>query len=438
MSDPLRPLVIEQVRIVDPARSLDAVGSVIVADGVIIACGADALNQGRPDGAEVIDGRGLVLLPGLVDARVFIGEPGGEHRETIASASAAAAAGGVTSILTMPDTNPVVDDVAIAEFVMRTARDTASVNVFPAAALTRGLKGEEMTEIGLLSDAGVRAFTDGRNTIANPALLRRIMTYARDFDALVMHETQDAALSGDGVMNEGLLASWLGLPGAPSEAEIIPLERDLRLAALTACRYHAAKISLGESAEAIRRAKQRGIRASAGVSINHLSLNENDIGEYRTYFRLAPPLRGEDDRSAMVAALADGTIDIIVSSHDPQDADGKRRPFAEAESGAIGLETLLPAALRLHHAGDVPLLRLVETLTSVPAALLGLDRGTLLPGRPADMALVDLDAPFIFSEDAIHSRSKNTAFENARFQGRVLRTFVAGRTVFSATEASGG
>lgn len=438
MSDQHRPLIIEQVRIIDPARSLDVVGSVVVADGVIIASGSDGLNQGRPDGATVIDGRGLALVPGLVDARVFIGEPGGEHRETIASASAAAAAGGVTSILTMPDTDPVVDDVAIAEFVMRTARDTASINVFPAAALTRGLRGEEMTEIGLLSDAGVRAFTDGRRTIANPALLRRIMTYARDFDALVMHETQDAELGGAGVMNEGLLASWLGLAGAPAEAEIIPLERDLRLAALTTCRYHAAKISLGESAEVVRRAKQRGVRASAGVSINHLSLNENDIGEYRTYFRLAPPLRGEDDRSAMVAALADGTIDIIVSSHDPQDADGKRRPFAEAESGAIGLETLLPAALRLHHAGDVALLRIVESMTSAPAALLGLDRGTLVPGRPADMVLVDLDAPFIFSEDTIHSRSKNTAFENARFQGRVLRTFVAGRTVYSTTVTSGG
>ncbi len=324
------PVVIESVRIVDPSRSIDETGSVIVKDGRIVAAGADALNQGHPEGAEIVDGRGLTLIPGLVDARVFIGEPGGEHRETIRSASEAAAAGGVTSILTMPDTNPVVDDVAIAEFVMRTARETASINVFPAAALTKGLKGEEMTEIGLLTRAGVKAFTDGRQTIADPALLRRIMTYARDFDALVMHETQDTALTGPGVMNEGLLASWLGLPGAPAEAEIIPLERDLRLAALTQCRYHAAAISLAESAEVIRTAKYRGTAATAGISINHLSLNENDIGEYRTFFRLSPPLRCEDDRAAMVQALADGTIDILVSSHDPHDADGKRRPFAEA------------------------------------------------------------------------------------------------------------
>lgn len=432
MTNDVRPLVVENVRIVDPARDLDAVGTLVVADGVIRAAGPGALNQGRPEGAEIVDGHGLTALPGLVDARVFIGEPGLENRETIASASRAAAAGGVTSILTMPDTNPVVDDVAIAEFVMRTARETASINVFPAAALTRGLRGAEMTEIGLLCEAGVRAFTEGRRTVADPALLRRIMTYARDFDALVMHETQDADLTGNGVMNEGLLASWLGLPGAPAEAEIIPLERDLRLADLTGCRYHAAKISLGESAKVVRRAKQRGTRASAGVSINHLSLNENDIGEYRTFFRLSPPLRREEDRESLVAALADGTIDIIVSSHDPQDTDGKRRPFAEAESGAIGLETLLPAALRLHHSGAVPLARVIAALTSAPADLLGLDRGTLIPGRPADVVLVDLDSPFLFSEAAIRSRSKNTAFENARFQGRVLRTIVAGRTVFTA------
>ncbi|MCB8837087.1 dihydroorotase [Aurantimonas sp. VKM B-3413] len=431
-SDSSRPLVIEGARILDPARGLDEIGTTIVVDGAILACGPEARGQGRPEGADVIEARGLTLIPGLVDARVFIGEPGGEHRETIASASRAAAAGGVTSILTMPDTNPVIDDVAIAEFVMRTARETASVNVFPAAALTKGLAGEEMTEIGLLANAGVKAFTDGRHTIADASLLRRIMTYARDFGALVMHETQDAQLAGNGVMNEGLLASWLGLPGIPAEAEIIPLERDLRLAALTGCRYHAAKISLGESAEVVRGWKRRLPDLSAGVSINHLSLNENDIGEYRTFFRLSPPLRAEDDRQAMIEALADGTIDIIVSSHDPHDADDKRRPFAEAKSGAIGLETLLPAALRLHHSGAVPLERVIAALTVGPAQVLGLDRGTLAPGAAADMVLVDLDAPYVFSEAAIRSRSKNTAFENARFQGRILRTIVSGRTVFSA------
>lgn len=428
-----RPLLIENVRIIDPARNLDAAGAILVEDGSIRACGPDALNQGAPEGTDRIDGKGLTLIPGLVDARVFIGEPGGEHLETIRTASLAAAAGGVTSIVTMPDTHPVIDDVAIAEFVMRTARETALVNVFPAAAMTKGLEGKEMTEIGLLKDAGVAAFTDGRHTISDPALLRRIMTYARDRDALVMHSTQDARLTGRGVMNEGLLASWLGLPGAPAEAEIIPLERDLRLAALTGCRYHAAEVSLAESAEVIRHAKKRGIKASAGVSINHLSLNENDIGEYRTYFRLSPPLRQEDDRMAIVEALKDGTIDIVHSAHDPQDADGKRRPFAEAESGAIGLETLLAAALRLHFSSDVPLIRLIETMTSAPARLLGLDRGTLMAGRPADFTLVDLDEPFLFDETMIRSKSKNTVFENARFQGRVMQTFVGGQRVYDVS-----
>ncbi|WP_244486532.1 dihydroorotase [Aureimonas sp. Leaf324] len=429
--DGARPLLVRNARILDPSQRLDERGDLLVENGTISAVGAASANENAPDGAEVLDASGLLLIPGLVDIRVHMGEPGSEHRETIRSVSRAAAAGGVTSIVTMPDTDPVIDDVALVQFVMRTARETASVNVFPAAALTKGLKGKEMTEIGLLAQAGVRVFTDGRRTLRDSGLIRRIMTYMRDFDALFAHDTQDADLVGSGVMNEGLLASWLGLPGIPREAELIPLERDLRLAALTGVRYHAAQISTELSAEAVRAAKRRGVDATAGVSINHLSLNENDIGEYRTFFRLSPPLRHEDDRQAMIAALADGTIDIICSAHDPQDADGKRRPFAEAEAGAIGLETLLPASLRLHHSGLVDLARIVEALTVAPARLLKIDRGTLQPGRPADFALVDLDGPYVFDKSRIRSRSKNTAFENARFQGEVVKTFVAGREVFT-------
>lgn len=429
--DSAHPLLVRNARILDPSQGLDERGDLLVENGMISAVGAASAKENAPEGAEVLDASGLLLIPGLVDIRVHMGEPGSEHRETIRSVSRAAAAGGVTSIVTMPDTDPVIDDVALVQFVMRTARETASVNVFPAAALTKGLKGKEMTEIGLLAQAGVRAFTDGRRTLRDSGLIRRIMTYMRDFDALFVHDTQDADLVGSGVMNEGLLASWLGLPGIPREAELIPLERDLRLAALTGVRYHAAQISTELSAEAMRAAKRRGVDATAGVSINHLSLNENDIGEYRTFFRLSPPLRHEDDRQAMIDALADGTIDVICSAHDPQDADGKRRPFAEAEAGAIGLETLLPASLRLHHSGLVDLARIVEALTVAPARLLKIDRGTLQPGRPADFALVDLDGPYVFDKSRIRSRSKNTAFENARFQGEVVKTFVAGREVFS-------
>ncbi len=334
-------ILFENARIIDPSRGLDETGSVLIRDGKIVAAGADARNQGAPEGAEIIDLNGKAVLPGLVDARVFVGEPGAEHRETIASASRAAAAGGVTSIIMMPDTDPVIDDVALVEFVKRTARDTAVVNVHPAAAITKGLRGEEMTEIGLLRDAGAVAFTEGRQTIANTQLMRRALTYARDFNAVIACETRDPFLGANGVMNEGLFASWLGLSGSPREAEVIPLERDLRLAALTNSNYHAAQLSCAMSAEAVRRAKDLGAKVTAGVSINHLSLNENDIGEFRTFFRLSPPLRGEQDRLAMVEAVKNGTIDIVVSAHDPQDVDTKRLPFADAEAGAIGLETLL-------------------------------------------------------------------------------------------------
>lgn len=425
-------VLFENARIVDPSRGLDEVGSVLIRDGKIIAAGADARNQGAPEGAEIIDLDGKAVLPGLVDSRVFIGEPGAEHRETIASASHAAAAGGVTSIIMMPDTDPVIDDVALVEFVKRTARDTAVVNVHPAAAITKGLHGEEMTEIGLLRDAGAVAFTEGRQTIANTQLMRRALTYARDFNAVIACETRDPYLGANGVMNEGLFASWLGLSGSPREAEVIPLERDLRLAALTNSKYHAAQLSCAMSADAMRRAKDFGAKVTAGVSINHLSLNENDIGEFRTFFRLSPPLRSEQDRLAMVEAVKNGTIDIVVSAHDPQDVDTKRLPFADAEAGAIGLETLLGAALRLYHDDSIPLLRLVDVLSTAPAKIFGLDAGTLKPGASADLAIVDLDEPWIVREEDLHSLSKNSCFESARFQGRVVRTIVAGKTVYSA------
>lgn len=427
----MKPVVLNGGRVIDPSRGIDETGTVVVVDGRIAAAGASALNQGTPDGAEIVDCTGLTIMPGLVDTSVHIGEPGAEHRETIASASAAAAAGGVTTLTMMPDTDPVIDDVALVEFVRRTARDTAIVNVIPTGAITKGLLGEEMTEIGLLSQAGAAFFTEGRRTISSSLVMRRALTYARDFGAVIAHRTQDRDLASQGVMNEGLFASWLGLPGIPREAELIPLERDLLLARLTRGAYHAAKISSAMSADAIRRAKADGANVTAGVSINNLALNENDIGEYRTFFRLAPPLRAEDDRLAMIEALRDGTIDIVTSGHDPQDVDTKRLPFAEAASGAIGLETLLAVALRLHHNGDVGLMRLVEALSTSPAKRFDLDAGTLKSGAAADIAIVDLDAPWVVSEADIVSLSKNTSFEGARLQGRVLRTLVAGRTVFA-------
>lgn len=423
-------LVLTNARIVDPSQDFDSPGTLIVAEGRIESCQPGT----RPisDGARVVDCNGKLIIPGLVDARVFVGEPGAEHRETIKSASEAAAAGGVTSLIMMPDTDPVIDDVALVEFVLRTAREQSSIHIHPAAAITKGLNGKELTEFGLLRDAGAVLLTDGRRSISNTLVLRRALTYARDFGLVIACETNDEVLAAQGVMNEGLFASWLGLEGIPREAEIIPLERDLRLAHLTGVRYHAAKISTADSLTAVKTARARGANVTCAVSINHLSLNENDIGEYRTFFRLSPPLRAEEDRQAMIEGLRDGDIDIIVSSHDPQDVDTKRLPFADAADGAIGLETLLAAALRLHHNEEVSLIRLIDALSTKPASIFGLEAGSLKPGSPADFAVVDLDEPWIVTKDTLRSRSKNTPFEDARFQGRVALTMVAGKTVYEA------
>jgi dihydroorotase len=365
---------------------------------------------------------------------VFSGEPGFEHRETLETASHAAAAGGVTTIICTPETNPVIDDVALVDFVERRARDTAIVHVHPMAAATRGLEGEEMTEIGLLKEAGAVAFTNGTSSIESARVMRRTLAYARDFDALIVHNTEEPELANAGVMNEGEVSSRLGLSGIPGSAEVIMLERDIELVALTGGRYHAAQLSTAAALNALRSAKARDLPVTCGISINHLTLNENDIGSYRTFLKMRPPLRPEEDRMAMVAALAAGDIDVIVSSHDPKDADVKRRPFAEAEDGAIGLETLLPAALRLYHAGHIELPILLRAMTSNPAGILNLPGGKLQKGAPADLIVVDLDTPWVVDPDQLHSKSKNTPFDESQFQGRVLRTLVNGNTVYTLTQ----
>ena len=425
-----RPLVLENARIVDPSRDIDAMGAVIISNGRIAEAGPGAMGQGVPDGADVIDCAGCAVIPGLVDMRVFVGEPGAEHRETLETASLAAAAGGVTTIVTMPDTDPVIDDPALVDFILRRARDTANVRVHPMAALTKDLAGEELSEFGLLKDAGAVAFTQGRRSLRSAQVMRNALTYARDFDALIAHHPADADLTSAGVMNEGEVATRLGLPGIPREAETIILERDLQLAALTGGRYHVAQVSCAASVEAIRRAKSRGADVTAAATITHLSLNENDIGPYRTFFKLSPPLRAEDDRLALVQGLAEGVIDVVVSAHDPQDVEGKRQPFAEAADGAVGLDTLLAVGLRLVHEETLSLTRLIDAMSTRPAGLLGLEAGTLAAGAPGDLAIVDLQRPWVVSEDLLRSRSRNTAFEGARLTGKVVRTIVAGRTVY--------
>ncbi len=417
-------------RLVDPESGREEAGGLVVEDGLIADLGPH-LRRNAPAGAAVIDCRGHVLSPGLIDMMVFAGEPGYEHRESLATASQAAAAGGVTTMICMPQTEPVIDDMALVDFIERRARDTAVVHVHPMAAITKGLKGDEMTEIGLLKDAGAVAFCDGKHSIANAQVMRRALSYAKDFGALTVHHTEDPLLVNSGVMNEGEVSSRLGLPGVPTAAETIMLERDIRLVELTGGRYHAAQISCRASLEVIRHAKARGLPVTCGVSINHLTLNEHDVGSYRTFFKLRPPLRHEEDRLAMVEGLVAGDIDVIVSAHDPKDADVKRRPFAEASDGAIGLETLLPAALRLYHNKEIGLPALLAAMTHRPADLLGLPGGRLKKGAPADLILIDLATPWVVDPAKLHSKSKNTPFDESRLEGRILRTLVAGQSVYT-------
>jgi len=417
-------------RLLDPATGLDVPGGLVMRDGVIADLGPH-LRRNAPADTEVIDCKGHLLAPGIVDCQVFTGEPGQEHRETLKTASYAAAAGGVTTMVVMPDTKPVIDQVALVDFIQRRARDNALVHVATMAALTRGLEGTEITEFGLLQRAGAVAFTNGKSSIADTRVMRNALLYAKDFDALVVHHTEDPYLSGSAAMNSGEVSARLGLPGVNTAAETIVLERDIRLVALTGGRYHAATITCRDSLDVIRAAKKRGLPVTCGVSINHLTLNELDIGSYRTFFKVRPPLRTEDDRLAMVEGVADGSIDVIVSSHDPQDADVKRRPFAEAADGAAGLETLLSAALRLHYGNqEVPLLVLWKALSTNPAQLLGLKGGRLAKGEPADLILVDLGEPWVVNKELLRSRSKNSPFDDSKMQGRILRTIVAGETVF--------
>ena len=430
-----RPTVFINARLIDPASDLDDTGALLVEGGVIAAIAAGESEPAVPEGARVIDCAGRILAPGLIDMRVFAGEPGFEHRETLAGASRAASAGGVTSIVCRPDTEPVIDDAALVDYIRRRARDDALVHVLPMAALTRGLEGREMTEIGLLTEAGAVAFGDGARSITDARVMRNALTYSRTFGALIAPHAEDTALAGSGVMNEGEISARLGLPGRPAMAEIIGIERDMRLVEMTAGRYHASALSCARSIAAIAAARDDGHAVTCGVSINNLTLNEIDVGAYRTFFKLLPPLRCEENRSALVAGLREGRIDVIVSDHDPQDTDSKRRPFVEAGFGAIGLETLLPAALGLYHEGHLSLGVVLAAMTSNPARILGLDAGRLAPGLAADLVVIDLDTPWVVVAEELNSKCQNTVFERRRMQGRADLTMVSGEIVFDRRPA---
>ncbi len=427
-------LALVNARLVDPVGGTEVRGGILIEGGAIRAVGATVTAVSLPIDTRTIDCRGDVVAPGLVDMHAFVGEPGAEYRETIATATAAAAAGGVTSILALPNTNPPVDEPAVVDFLLRRARDTGHVRILPCAAITKGLRGEDLAEIGLLQQAGAVAFSEGSRTIRNALILRRAMVYARDFDALIIHFAQDPDLAAEGVMNEGEFASRLGLLGIPREAETIVLERDMQLVALTGARYHAALVTTAGSLEIIRKAKARGLPVTCATSINHLTLNENDIGDYRTFLKLAPPLRREEDRLALCEGVASGLVDCIVSDHDPQDVEVKRLPFAEAEVGAVGLETMLPAALRLVTAGHVSLPVLLRAMSSNPAGILRVPQGRLEVGAPADLVRFDPDEPFVVDPAKLRSRCKNTPFDSARMEGRVKLTLVAGEPVFEDSQ----
>ena len=419
-------VAIINARLLDPASDYDGPGALLFEDGVITVVEHGAVPILAD---EVIDAGGLCVAPGLIDIRVRTGEPGAEPKETLKSASLAASAGGVTTIVVQPDTDPAVDDPAMVDFIQRRGAALGLVNVRTAGAATKGRGGSRMAEIGLMHEAGALYFTDGDHVISDSRVLSRVMSYATAFNALIACRPVDPWLSEGAVATSGELATRLGLPSAPAIAERIQLERDLALVEQTGVRFLVDQISTEAALEVLARARGRGLEIAASVSINHLCFNEVDIGDYRTFYRLDPPLRPERDRRALIEAVRDGLIEVITSAHTPAPAEDKRRPFAEAAPGAVGLETLLAAALTLHHEEGVELLDVLRPLTEGPASLLGLGAGRLAPGAPADLVLFDPGAPMIVDADALRSKSKNSPFDGRRLQGRVARTVVAGRTV---------
>ena len=421
-------------RLADPEARYDGPGALVVQGGVI----ADVTRKpdlGKlSDDIRVIDCNGALLAPGLVDIRVKTGEPGAEQKETLKSACRAAAAGGVTSIVIQPDTDPAVDDPATVDFILRRARDIELVNVYCAGAATQKRGGERMAEIGLMLEAGARYITDVDRPIVDSKVMQRVLTYAKGFGALVAHRPADPYLTAGTAATEGEFASRLGLPGAPVIAERIMLERDLALAELTGARLLVDQITCADALESLERGRNKGLNVAATASINHLSFNELDIGDYRTFYRLDPPLRAEDDRQALIDAVSSGLVEIVTSAHAPAPAEDKRLPFDEAAPGAVGLETLLAGLLSLHHEGRVALVDLIRAATFAPAQLLGLPGGRISPGAPADLVLCDIGAPFVLDADALISKSKNSPFDGRRLQGLVLMTLAGGRVVHKARE----
>ena len=419
-------------RIIDPSQNLDEVGGLIVDDkGKIKAIGKSVNKGSIPAKSEKIDLKGKVLIPGIIDMKVFIGEPGFEYKENFRSLSNAALSGGVTSVVSMPNTSPVIDNVSMVDFILRRGRDKAGINIYPSATLTRNMDGKLMTEFGLLSKKGIVGFTDATKTVQNSEIMSRIMNYASDLDILVMQHPEDRDLSKGRCISEGEVSTRLGLKGIPHIAEKIIIERDLSLLEEYPCRYHISQLSSEKSVDVIKKYKKNGLKFSVGVSINNLSLNENDIGDFKTFMKVSPPLRKEGDRKALIQGIKDGLIDVIVSDHKPEDEESKRLPFAQAAEGSIGIETLLSLALELYHNGSLPLKKIIETITCNPAKILKINKGNLKKGSDADLCIFDLDQPWKVDVSKLKSKSKNAAIENRKLQGKVLMTYLKGESVFN-------
>ncbi len=418
-------------RIIDPSQNIDEVGGLIIdTNGKIKAIGKNVKKGNIPSKTEKIDLKGKVLIPGIVDMKVFIGEPGFEYKENFRSLSNAALSGGVTSVVSMPNTSPVIDNVSMVDFILRRGRDKAGINIFPSATLTRNMEGKLMTEFGLLSSKGIVGFTDATKTIQNSEIMSRILNYASDLDVLVMQHPEDEYLSRGRCISEGEISTRLGLQGIPDIAEKIIIERDLSLLEEYHCRYHISQLSSAKSVEVIKKYKDEGLKFSAGVSINNLSLNENDIGDFKTFMKISPPLRKENDRKALIKGIKEGYIDVIVSDHKPEDEESKRLPFAQAAEGSIGIETLLSLALELYHNKSLTLNKIIEVLTYNPAKILKINKGTLKKGVDADLCIFDLNEPWMVDVSKLKSKSKNAAIENRKLQGKVLMTYLNGENVF--------
>ena len=416
----------KNARLLDPASGLDIKGQLLTKKKKIVSLGEKV---DAPEEAEIVDVKGKCLCPGLIDMRVFVGIPGADYKDTILNTGEAAAAGGVTTVCVQANTDPIIDSIAHIEYLALRAKN-ALVNFVAIPAATKQMEGKQMSEIGLMAAAGHKVFGDCSTTIENAAIMNRIFKYASAYDALIVQHLAEPSLSKNGCMNAGDLATRLGLPGIPTASETLVLERDVRLLKGTKGRYHASQVTCADSIEVLKRAKDKDLNVTAGVAVPHLSLNEYAIEDYRTFMKLSPPLRDEDDRVAVVEALKDGTIDVIVSGHDPEDPESKRVPFEQAEPGVVGLETLLSVSLEMHHNGSIDLLTILSKLTSNPAKIMGLNSGVLKEGAPADLCIFDLNVPYFVDAEKMISVTKNTCFDGKPVQGRVLKTVVSGKCVY--------